>query len=66
MASVMVCAAKGCICRFDPASAVESEGQSYCSLRCSEGRGCDHRSCNCGAYPTEEPARPPPEGGGAS
>lgn len=49
------CAAKDCTCKTDGADAVSSEGQRYCSERCSEGRGCDHTACNCGAFPTAEP-----------
>jgi hypothetical protein len=49
------CAAKSCTCKLDMPDTVQIDGRTYCSERCSEGRGCDHAGCNCGKFPTAEP-----------
>jgi hypothetical protein len=59
VADIIRCAAKACVCKVDRTAAVRVEGQSYCSERCSEGRGCDHADCNCGDFPTAEPPTSP-------
>jgi hypothetical protein len=49
------CAFKPCHCTFEAEGAVEFEGQTFCSERCVDGRGCDHAHCNCGEWPTAAP-----------
>jgi hypothetical protein len=46
------CAHRGCDCEVS-ADAVQRQGRAYCSERCADGRGCDHRDCNCGAFPAQ-------------
>lgn len=48
------CAFKACDCECGM-DAVREDGKNYCSQRCVDGRGCDHKDCNCGAFPAEEP-----------
>jgi len=49
------CAHSACDCDVEPGQAVVFDGQTFCSTRCAEGRGCDHHDCNCGNFPVEEP-----------
>ena len=58
MTQLCKCAADDCVCEFETTAAVLAYGAAYCSERCADGRGCDHAGCNCGEFPTAEPAAP--------
>jgi hypothetical protein len=55
MSQKQACAGDSCLCHVDSASAVQAEGQLFCSVRCSEGRGCGHMGCTCGVFPVSVP-----------
>lgn len=56
--SKVMCAHKSCKCHADTPDGVRYEGLLYCSQRCADDRGCDHKDCNCGDFPTAEPVPP--------
>ncbi|MDA0265706.1 MAG: metallothionein [Cyanobacteria bacterium] len=48
----MKCACDDCLCIVDISSALQQEGQYYCSETCANGHsaggsGCGHTGCNC-------------------
>ena len=43
----MKCACESCRCLVETASAVQKDGQYYCSDACANGEGCDHAGCGC-------------------
>jgi hypothetical protein len=47
------CSHPECTCQVDPQRAVNRDGKAFCSERCADGRGCDHRGCDCGDFPGE-------------
>lgn len=49
------CDFPACKC-FPGADTVARNGNTFCSARCADGRGCDHEHCNCGSFPAEEPS----------
>lgn len=55
MADPNTCEYKSCKCTTTTGEAIRSEGHTYCSQRCADGRGCDHEHCNCGNWPEPEP-----------
>ena len=46
-----VCACDPCVCIVNIDSAVEHNGQHYCSENCADGHaneaGCGHKGCGC-------------------
>ncbi|MBD0269813.1 metallothionein [Pseudanabaena sp. FACHB-2040] len=47
----MKCACSSCLCVMDVGTAIEKDGQYYCSEACStnheSGAGCGHHGCSC-------------------
>lgn len=49
--SSLKCACEPCVCQVDTDTAIERNGQYYCSDACAEGhpggKGCGHAGCEC-------------------
>jgi hypothetical protein len=43
----LFCARRGCTCPIGFRDDIQPIERRYCCAACAEGRGCDHRECDC-------------------